>query len=455
MRASTLLQFVETLTAAERGDLRAWLASPFFNTRADVRALFEHLLHGLDRRPEQLRKEAAFAAIYPTLPYDERRLNRTMSELLGQVRDYLAWQESQADPAAGRLLRCRALRKRGLHDAFAKELEQTRALLEAQPWRDEQWHGWQHQLCREQYELAALQSRRADLPLEDMAAHAETAYRLNRLRYDCSAEVLRAVSGRQAAAPPVFSPELPAVNLYEQLLTALREPAREEAFLSAKKLLELHWACFREEERRGLYLLALNYCIRKTNSGQRQFMREALDLYQSGLANRALFENGMLSRFTYKNAVTAGLALGEMAWARQFIEDYKAFLPARERHGAYSYNLAVWYFRLPDYEEAMRLLRDTDFGQDALTNLDARAMLMRIYYEHGYADALESLLDSFQTYLRRQKDIGYQRDNYLNLLRFTRKLLRLPDGESKAALRREIQDTAALAERAWLLERCG
>lgn len=99
--------------------------------------------------------------------------------------------------------------------------------------------------------------------------------------------------------------------------------------------------------------------------------------------------------------------MGEMTWVREFIEGYKDFLPARERHGAYAYNLAVWYFR------------------------------------------------SFQTYLRRQKNIGYQRDNYLNLLRFTRKLLRLADGESKAALRQEIRDTPALAERAWLLERCG
>lgn len=63
------------------------------------------------------------------------------------------------------------------------------------------------------------------------------------------------------------------------LLTALREPAREETFMYAKNLLELHWTCFREEERRGLYLLALNYCIRKINGGRQQFMREALDLY--------------------------------------------------------------------------------------------------------------------------------------------------------------------------------
>jgi hypothetical protein len=60
-----------------------------------------------------------------------------------------------------------------------------------------------------------------------------------------------------------------------------------------------------------------------------------------------------------------------------------------------------------------------------------------------------------QTYLRRQKTIGYQRDNYLNLLRFVRRLLRLGSLKKSEllALRQEIRDTPALAERDWLLER--
>ncbi|MCC6279269.1 MAG: hypothetical protein IT262_01615 [Saprospiraceae bacterium] len=461
MKNSTLLQYIEKLNPGERRELHRWLASPFFNRRAGVLALYEHIDRHLAVQPEQLRKEAAFAALFPGERFDDRRLNHLMSWLLAQVRDFLCWQEGQSDEGAQGLLRCRALRRRGLDEAFEKEYELARQTLDRQPWRDEHWHHLQHQLFREKYEHASLQSRRvrstADLPLADMAAHAEAANALNRLRYACSTEVLRAVSGERSGTPPAGSGTPPAIDLYENLLRALRDPADEPAFFQAKSLLEQHWQQFRDSERRDLYLLSLNFCIRKTNSGQRQFMREAFELYRSGLENRALFENGALSRFTYKNAATAGLALFEFGWVRQFLEDYKIHLPARERHGVYTYNLASYYFRLPDYEQAMQLLRDADFGDDAHTHLDARAMLLRIYFERGYQDALESLLDSFQTYLRRQKDIGYQRDNYLNLLRFVRKLLRLPPGDAPArlALRREVEATAAVAERGWVLEQCG
>ena len=52
-------------------------------------------------------------------------------------------------------------------------------------------------------------------------------------------------------------------------------------------------------------------------------------------------------------------------------------------------------------------------------------MLLRIYFELGEYDALESLLDSFATYLRRQQDLGYHREHYRNLIHFVRRLLNI------------------------------
>ena len=80
-------------------------------------------------------------------------------------------------------------------------------------------------------------------------------------------------------------------------------------------------------------------------------------------------------------------------------------------------------------------------------------MLLRIYYDLGESDALDSLLDSFSIFLRRRRDIGYLRQNYLNLIRFTKKLLQIPkeDKVARAKLRVEIEGAKALAEREWLL----
>lgn len=452
MRNSTLLHLIEKLDKRALREARKWLISPAHNRRADVVALFDFITRELAKAPDCLQKPAAFAACYPGEAYDDARMNHLMSWLAAALRDYLAWHEWQSDAVQVHLAGCRALRRLGLDEEFEKEWAQAQAALDAQPHRDEQYHYQGHLLQRERHEHASLQRRAGGLPLAEMARHADTAYRLNRLRYECSAQVANAVSRAEPA--PEQEPLPDTVRMYENLLEALRQPEQETAFFTAKQLLEENWQRFRGNERRDLYLLALNFCIRKINNGQRAFMRDAFDLYRSGLENRALFEYDHLSRFTYKNAVTAGLNLHEYDWVRRFIEAYREHLHPRERHSAYCYNLAVWYFWQPDYDQAMTLLHETNFT-DPLTNLDARSILLRIYYERGYREALESHLDSFRIYLKRQKNIGYQRDNYLNLIRFTKKLLRTGAGDTaeKAALRQEIGQVAALAERAWLLER--
>ncbi len=452
MRNSTLFRLLEKLDLKSRREARKWLASPVHNQRADVNALFDYLAEALSGKPEMMNKQAAFAACYPNEKYDDRRMNHLMSWLSAALRDYLAWREWQSDAAAVGLLRSRALRKLGLGPEFEKEWQLALTALDAEPYRDEHYFYQLHLLRREHFEYASVQKRAAGLPLSELAEAAETAYRLNRLRYECGTAVAKAVS-RDADLPTAPAQETDTIALYEHLLEALRDTNNEAAFHTAKTLLDTHWGLFRNNERRDLYLLALNYCIRKINGGQREYMRTAFDLYHSGLENRALFEHGYLSRFTYKNAVTAGLNLKEYEWVRNFIESYRQYLPPREQHSAYCYNLAVWYFWQSDYDQTMTLLREREFG-DPLTNLDARAILLRIYYERGYQEALESHLDSFQVYLRRLKDIGYQRDNYSRLLRMVKKMTRLDpqDRSVRTALREEVEQTAAIAEKKWLLE---
>ena len=116
---------------------------------------------------------------------------------------------------------------------------------------------------------------------------------------------------------------------------------------------------------------------------------------------------------------------------------------------------AVYFFRLPDYDAAMSLLNQVDFDHDPLAQLNGRTMLLRIYYEKKYTDALESLLDSFSIFLRRQRNVGYQRAHFQNLIQFTRRLLALSPGDKggAAALKTDIEHSKSVAEKEWLLEK--
>jgi hypothetical protein len=222
-------------------------------------------------------------------------------------------------------------------------------------------------------------------------------------------------------------------------------------FQELRTILEHNWQQFPADEMHGLYLLAINFCIKKINRGDRQFEREVLGIYKIGLENRLLFENNQLSPYTYKNAMMAALKVGEMGWASQLLDDYKPFLASNDREMIYKYNKALYFFRNNDYNSAMQLLQTVNL-KEVLFNLDARRLLARIYFELKENTALDSLIDNSKIYLHRQKDIGYHREMYLNFFKILENLLKI-DPKNRDILRGPIEATKYLAEREWLLEK--
>ncbi len=99
----------------------------------------------------------------------------------------------------------------------------------------------------------------------------------------------------------------------------------------------------------------------------------------------------------------------------------------------------------------MELLATVEYD-DVLLNIGAKVLLLKIYYQEGYWDSLEALLDSFRIFLGRKKMLSYHKENYQNLITLTKRLAYLPtDKKATAQLREKIQQTTPLTERAWLL----
>jgi len=461
MPDNQLLQTIRALQPRERAALCDFAACAVFNRRPEVQRLCQYLCKQIDRSSSaSLRPERQFEAAFPGEAYDNARLRHTVSYLLEVARQYLAYNDWSSDPLTQARHLCRAARKRGLDRIFEKTWEVAIAELEKSPIRDARHHYLQYQMLQEQLEQQkGARSTKVDLNLfpETLTQY----YAAEMLRQACLALSHQATTGQAYEFDLLESLlvqkswesllQTPVVAVYHQLYQSLQ--ANGEAHFGAlKNLLALHGDCFAVEELRGLHLLAINVCIRRMNSGQRVYIREAFDLYKSALARDVLAEEGILTGFTYKNIIRIAAALQEHDWAEQFAEAYRPMLHVRERDNFYRYNRAFLHFQKQDYARAMPLLRQVEL-EDTLNNLDARRMLLRSYYELGEWDALEALLQSFGAYLRRQKDLGYHRVTNENLLVFTKKLLSVNfmDKSARASLRAEIESTPDVAERAWLM----
>ncbi len=485
MQSTPLFQLLKALTKSDRRDLAKFLRSPFHNTREDVVRLFDFFEQNVEQNPTSdsgnptsqipnptseapsvflpiLTKENAHRFVFTeNEPFDDPTMRYTMSFLLKLTKQFLIHKELIDNNLQQNLLLTRALKKRNADKTLEKHLAQTTATLHDATVQNGGFHLADFQLQVEIFEHRHRRRDAADFNLQALSDGLNHFYATELLRWACVQLSHSSVSKQQYDQP--FLAHLlekigdgtfkstPSVSAYFFAYRALK--FSEEADLQQlKQIIINHATIFPPLEIRDLYLLAINVCIKKLNGGERQYEAAALDLYRNGLSNGALLDDGVLSPYTYRNVANLAIKIGETTWAADFINDFKEKLPVKERENLFRYNLAHLHFRKKEYPKAMELLRDVHL-KEALQNLDARRMLMRMYYETGEYAALDSLLESFKTFIHRQKNLGYHRENYLNLVKFTRKLLQTDLRSRKATdkLKTEIEATTALTERDWLL----
>ncbi|HNL39248.1 MAG TPA: hypothetical protein PKH43_08940, partial [Saprospiraceae bacterium] len=314
-----------------------------------------------------------------------------------------------------------------------------------------------------------IQSQRAQVfPAETLTASLNNWYAGQLTQLACMAEAQGAVRRQERFAPEWMALLLeqipgrphentPVVALYHLGHRMLTHPEEADLPDQFRQSLAEVLPGLPREAAKGLLLLAINHNIRRINQGHREAVRSVLGFYLLGLEQKLLQdERGILSRFTYNNVLMTFVAIGEWEQAAAFLEDYRSQLPPDERDNLYRYNLAIYRFRRGDYDGALELLRDVSFP-DPMYNLESRKMLLKIFFEQEAFDALESLLDNLMTWLRRHGELGYHREMYRNLARYTARLLRLPDNdrEGRGKLAQKVRETPLVAEREWLLSKIG
>jgi hypothetical protein len=165
-----------------------------------------------------------------------------------------------------------------------------------------------------------------------------------------------------------------------------------------------------------------------------------------------LFREGRLTQWDFKNLVSLGLRLEEFDWIKNFMEQYSDRLAPEHRENVRSFNQANLEFHLGNFDRTLSLLQEVEFT-DVYYHLDSKALLLKTYYQTGEWDSLQSLIEAFKVYLKRNRAISeYQRTVYGNLVRFTATLLRYKRGKNVNLqdLAQEIEACREIANIAWL-----
>lgn len=465
MFQSKLIALFQTLSVAERRRFKKWINSPIHNHNIRLSKFYDFLEARQSHTERALKREKAFAFIFEKEAYDDLKMRRTMSEFLGVLETFLAYETWQNNPVEQWLTLAKTYRQRQLSSDATAYLSKAEQALKEQPLRDAQYFLNYYRLQEER--LMQNTARDSALNLQEMADELVHFFVVELLRNACSAASHTAVYRVDYQLPyleEVLSncatggyKTVPLIQLYYHSYCCLSEPLAAEHFFAYKTLILEATKWLSSNDFRDALLFGINYCIRKMNTGELAFLREAFDLYQLGLKQGIFLENGVLSRFTYKNIAAIGLNLNETIWVKQFLETYTPLLAPEFRDHYERFCRAKLCYQEGDFDQVRSLLHDLTF-EDVLLELNARLLLLKIYFETAEWRLLEGFLTTFERFVSRKKMLAYHAPNYRNIIQFTSKLMlwksdkRLFSMEELENLRQQINAAKPLTEREWLLE---
>ena len=459
-------KLIEVFTCMKKKDLRElgkFVSSPFFNQQPLIVQFYNYLYESIIDLKLIPEKEKIFKKIYPGEVYNDVKIRLLMSDLSKIIEQYFTYKAFFEDEIKAKTKLAGVYRRNNLSKHFLKSINDAKALQENKPFRNAEYFDDRYLIQQEEYQFLSTGKRTENLNLQEISNTIDTTYLAKKLRQTCvllSHQRVYKTDYDFGLLPDVINYietsgllSIPAISIYYYCYYSLVHPEQVTYFTTFKKLLFEHSEKFPLTEVRDLHILAINYCIKRLNEGISEYAQEGFELYKIGLENEYLIENKLLSRFTYNNIVAIALLMNENDWTDKFIVNYKNLLEKKYQESTFNFNKARLEYNRKNYDNALNLLQKADF-KDLLNNLIAKTLLIKIYYELEAYNILESHLDSLQTFIRRKKVMGYHKENYLNIVQFTKKLLttNLYDSLEKEKLKNRIEKEEVLTEKKWLLE---
>lgn len=468
MRDTKLYKALIQLSGHELNRLHRFIISPYFNRNDSIIKLFEWIKSDLKSEiPTNPSKEELWEVCYGLEEeYQDGRFRKLQSDLLRLVEDFYAQEAFQENPIHKANYLLEAIYKESLNELQSSTLKSVKRLSEEQQLKPASYYYYQYEIEQNIFNLNISQTERSTkFNIEQIAENLDRFYLAEKLRYYCTIlnhqhlvdvnykmlfidEIIKHVeSNDYSDTPPII--------IYHLILLSFKEPKERLHYERIKTFIENHIQIFPETEVSEILDSALNYCIKRMNTGESEFVREFFILYKDWLERGLLKVRGKIDPYHFKNMVTVSLRLNEFDWVEEFITHSSLLLDEKFRENAVTFNLAQLYFYKKDYKKVITKLSQVEYD-DITYNLNSKTLLMASYYELDELEALGSLLDTFRIYLSRNKEIPpTRRKHYQNTISIVRRLSKIVPGDTKEIekLKKDIENTQGIVSKNWIVEK--
>jgi hypothetical protein len=462
-----VFQVLLCLDEATRKGLSKYLRSPYFVQSKTLFALCEALSKEIEQGHTDFDRKKIWGKLFPGAMYDDVNFRKHCSDLLKHTHDFMAFESLKLNMPLKSVEALNFIADKKIEVLYKNALQQARENVAGLPYRTAE-HFLLNLLVEQQYFSLMEFDMKAEVRtnLEDISNNLDMYYWIEKLKICCSVLSHQKTSNQRYQIHFVqeikkFVEEqplevLPELAIYYYSFMTLYEQENIQHYAKLKHLLEGHMLKMPQKEAIELIDSTLNYCASQINKGNRDFLQEYFDLFEDAMKKGIFLQDGTLATLRFNNILASALGLGKYDWAEAFIERYKHFLPPDSRENTYTFNLARVYRFQKKHQKVIELLQNVEY-EDIHYNLISRMMLLITYFELQEFETLLSFTESFKIFLTRHKNIPPQRrQGYLNLIKYTRRLMRLNqhDKAAVAKLHNEVSlGKANIINHEWLLEK--
>lgn len=462
MKGKKVYLIIQSFSKKEMQQFSDFVQSPYFNKNPQLSLLTAHLAR---IHPEFSPDIFELSALPPNLLIDEALTEKKIAYLLTNlyqlIEKFLIHARMDTKEYLSQYHLVNELMKRGLDTLYEPLLKSLRKKLN-QPY----YHN------KEQFTLKYLTADLAasftnnspaerDALLQESIDQLLEFYQVNILRYGHEMHSRKYVQSTDNVELPFVQkleeylednePHNPIIKIYYRLYLLAKYPEEEGQFTRLLELIQVYQEKIGTLELKTIYLSTINQSLRKMRLAPEKYTKVTLDLYQQGIDNNALIEDGQLSQWTFTNTVKLALRAAQYDWAEGFINSYYHLLPAAERKNALALNQAELAFATGHPAKALDYLQDVKTSNSRYHILENIIRIKCLWETEEYQSAL-STLASFKVYLSRAKDMAPQIkkscQNFCQLLH----RISVKGSEKKCQETKErILSTRLLAEKKWLL----
>ncbi len=433
MYDTKLIDIFLNLNLEEKRKLRKWVLSEFVNKNEDISRFFEFIDSRKKVTPRTVTKEKAHDYLYPNTPYHDLRIRHLIWMTTEILESFIVYIKMESELSLREQLLSKFYMQKDLYKHAQKTVESGIELMQNNKIKNAEHYKNNFQLNSLYYDIQSRNIRTKDFNIDEVAKTFTVFTILETLKTSSrilSIQKVGETKTKHALLEPILLLlkdasflQLSQVRIYYNIyLVATNED--EKAFKQFIKDIKQNEILFSMHDLNELYRLAINFCIKKSNQNQVFYTKQTFELYLYTIENGILIENNEISRFIFTNVVTLGIKLKKFARIEEFIKQYSKFINPTYRKNTIDFNTSKILYAKAQRDKALKILLTNEF-KDTIWNLNAKDLILRIYFEQKNMESFSSNLNSYRAYVKRKTNIGYHKTYFITLIEAFKKLQKI------------------------------